>query len=297
MEFGLDNKILAVSIPIFVLLIAIEAFVDFRQKRDLYLQKDFVASQLMGIGSLVVGGVMKFLALVLYTFLYQFRIFEIGTEWWAWLILFFADDFTFYWHHRLSHEVRVLWAAHINHHSSVKMNLGTALRQSWAEQVYKYFWWAWLPLIGFAPMMIFIMLTISLVYQFFQHTELVRKLPKPIEWIFNTPSHHRVHHGSNIKYLDQNHAGILIIWDRLFGTFQEEDDKEPVKYGITTNIHTYNPFKIASHEYINLCHDVKRAKSFKDKLRYIFMPPGWSHDGEDLRARTLRKQMTEHAEA
>ena len=297
MEFGLDNKILAVSIPIFVLLIAIEAFVDFRQKRDLYLQKDFVASQLMGIGSLVVGGVMKFLALVLYTFLYQFRIFEIGTEWWAWLILFFADDFTFYWHHRLSHEVRVLWAAHINHHSSVKMNLGTALRQSWAEQVYKYFWWAWLPLIGFAPMMIFIMLTISLVYQFFQHTELVRKLPKPIEWIFNTPSHHRVHHGSNIKYLDQNHAGILIIWDRLFGTFQKEDDKEPVKYGITTNIHTYNPFKIASHEYINLCHDVKRAKSFKDKLRYIFMPPGWSHDGEDLRARTLRKQMTEHAEA
>ena len=137
----------------------------------------------------------------------------------------------------------------------------------------------------------------SLVYQFFQHTELVRKLPKPIEWIFNTPSHHRVHHGSNIKYLDQNHAGILIIWDRLFGTFQEEDDKEPVKYGITTNIHTYNPFKIASHEYINLYHDVKRAKSWKDKLRYIFMPPGWSHDGEDLRARTLRKQMTEHAEA
>lgn len=297
MEFGLDNKILAVSIPIFILLIAIEAFIDYRQKRHLYLKEDFVASQLMGIGSLVIGGVMKFLALLLYTFIYQFRIFEIGTEWWAWLILFFADDFTFYWHHRLSHEVRVLWAAHINHHSSVKMNLGTALRQSWAEQLYKYFWWCWLPLIGFAPMMIFIMQTISLVYQFFQHTELVRKLPKPIEWIFNTPSHHRVHHGSNIKYLDQNHAGILIIWDRLFGTFQEEDEKEPVKYGITTNIHTYNPFKIASHEYINLYHDVKRAKTFKDKLRYIFMPPGWSHDGEDLRARTLRKQMTQHAEA
>lgn len=297
MEFGLDNKILAVSIPIFILLIAIEAFIDYHQKRHLYLKEDFVASQLMGIGSLVIGGVMKFLALLLYTFIYQFRIFEIGTEWWAWLILFFADDFTFYWHHRLSHEVRVLWAAHINHHSSVKMNLGTALRQSWAEQLYKYFWWCWLPLIGFAPMMIFIMQTISLVYQFFQHTELVRKLPKPIEWIFNTPSHHRVHHGSNIKYLDQNHAGILIIWDRLFGTFQEEDEKEPVKYGITTNIHTYNPFKIASHEYINLYHDVKRAKTFKDKLSYIFMPPGWSHDGEDLRARTLRKQLTEHAEA
>lgn len=297
MELGLDNKILMVSIPIFILLILVEAFIDYRQKRNLYLKKDFIASQLMGIGSLVVGGGMKFLALLVYTFLYQFRLFDIPYEWWAWLLLFFADDFTFYWHHRLSHEVRVLWAAHVNHHSSVKMNLGTALRQSWAEQLYKYFWWCWLPLLGFAPMMIFIMQTVSLVYQFFQHTELVKKLPKPIEYVFNTPSHHRVHHGSNIRYLDQNHAGILIIWDRIFGTFQEEDEEEAVKYGITANINTYNPFKIASHEYISLFKDVRRANGLGNKLKYLFMPPGWSHDGEDLRARTLRKKLvndTEH---
>lgn len=234
---------------------------------------------------------MKYLALLIYTFLYQFRWFDLQNVWWVWLLLFFADDFTFYWHHRLSHEVRIFWAAHVNHHSSVHMNLGTALRQSWAEQLYKYFWWCWLPLIGFAPMMIFVMQTISLVYQFFQHTELIKKLPKPLEFIFNTPSHHRVHHGSNIRYLDQNHAGILIIWDRLFNTFQEEDETEKVIYGITNNIHTYNPFKIASHEFIALFKDVRRAPSLKNKLKYLFMPPGWSHDGEDLRAKTLRKNL------
>lgn len=293
MEFGLDNKILAISIVVFFILISIEAIIDYRQKKQLYATKDFFASISMGFGSLFVGGTMKFLALLVYTFLYQFRLFDLGSEWWVWVLIFFADDFTFYWHHRLSHEVRVLWAAHVNHHSSVRMNLGTALRQSWAEQLYKYVWWLWLPLVGFAPIMIIVMQTISLVYQFFQHTELIRKLPKPIEWIFNTPSHHRVHHGSNIKYLDQNHAGILIIWDRLFNTFQEEE--EQVKYGITVNIDSYNPFKIASHEYISLFKDVNRAKSLGDKLKYLFMPPGWSHDGEDQRARTLRKNIVNNA--
>lgn len=154
----------------------------------------------MGFGSVFFAGAMKTLAFFAYSYLYQFRLFDIGTEWWALILLLFADDFTFYWHHRLSHEVRILWAAHVNHHSSVKMNLGTALRQSWAEQLYKYFWWAWMPLIGFAPLMIFVMQTISLVYQFFMHTELVKKMPKTIEFIFNTPSHHRAHHGSNIKW-------------------------------------------------------------------------------------------------
>ena len=293
MEFGLDNKILAISIVVFFILISIEAIIDYKQKKNIYAKQDFFASISMGFGSLFVGGTMKFLALLVYTFLYQFRLFDLGSEWWVWVLIFFADDFTFYWHHRLSHEVRVLWAAHVNHHSSVRMNLGTALRQSWAEQLYKYVWWLWLPLVGFAPIMIIVMQTISLVYQFFQHTELIRKLPKPIEWIFNTPSHHRVHHGSNIKYLDQNHAGILIIWDRLFNTFQEEE--EQVKYGITVNIDSYNPFKIASHEYISLFKDVNRAKSLGDKLKYLFMPPGWSHDGEDQRARTLRKNIVNNA--
>lgn len=293
MKLTLDNVILAYSIPIFAVLIAIEAFISYKENKELYVGKDFLASISMGIGAVIIGAGMKTLAFIFYTFLYQFKNFDIGTQWWAWVLLFFADDFTFYWHHRLSHEVRLLWAAHINHHSSVKMNLGTALRQSWAELLYKYIWWSWLPIVGFAPIMIFAMQTISLVYQFFQHTELVKKLPKPIEFIFNTPSHHRVHHGSNIKYLDQNHAGVLIIWDKIFKTFQKEEEK-PV-YGITTNINTYNPLKIASHEFITLCKDVKKAPGLANKLKYIFYAPGWSHNGIDLRAKTLRKNIENEA--
>ena len=295
MDLTLDIKILIWAIPLFFSLILIEAYIDYRDKRELYLGKDFVASISMGLGSLFVNAAMKTLAFIAYSFIHQYAIIKnIEWQWWAWVVVFFADDFTFYWHHRLSHEVRVLWAAHINHHSSQKMNLGTALRQSWAEQLYKYIWWLWLPLLGFEPLMIFVMMSFSLIYQFFQHTELVRKLPKPIEFIFNTPSHHRAHHAVNPRYLDQNHAGILIIWDRLFGTFAEEiEDDKPV-YGITTNIDSYNIFYIASHEHQNLWKDLKNAPNFKDKLKYIFNPPGWSHTGEDQTARTLRQKYFEN---
>jgi len=134
------------------------------------------------------------------------------------------------------------------------------------------------------------MMSISLIYQFWPHTELIRKFPKWFEFIFNTPSHHRVHHASNVRYLDQNHAGILIIWDRLFGTFSEESKEEKPVYGLTKNITSYNPLVIVSHEYKDIWKDVQRAPSFSDKLKYLFYPPGWSHDGEDLRAKTLRRQ-------
>lgn len=294
MNLTLDIQILIWAIPLFISLILIEAYIDYRDKRDLYLGKDFVASISMGLGSLFVNAGMKVLAFAAYTFVHQYAIFKnIEWQWWAWILVLFADDFTFYWHHRLSHEIRVLWAAHVNHHSSQKMNLGTALRQSWAEQLYKYIWWLWLPLIGFQPLMIFVMMSISLIYQFFQHTELVRKFPKPIEFIFNTPSHHRAHHAVNPRYLDQNHAGILIIWDRLFGTFAEEIEEDKPVYGITNNINSYNILYIASHEFQNLWKDVKNAPTFADKLKYIFYPPGWSHTGVDQTAKTLRKNYFE----
>jgi sterol desaturase/sphingolipid hydroxylase (fatty acid hydroxylase superfamily) len=294
MGIPLDTKILIWAIPLFISLILIEAFLDYRQKKDWYERKDFIASISMGLGSLFIGGGMKVLAFIVYTIIHQFAIFEISwQDWWAWLILVFADDFTFYWHHRFSHEIRVLWAAHVNHHSSQRMNFGTALRQSWAEQLYKYIWWLWLPLVGFPPLMIFVMMSLSLIYQFFLHTEAVKKFPKPIEWFFNTPSHHRAHHAVNPRYLDQNHAGILIIWDRLFGTFAEEIDEDKPVYGITTNINSFNILYIATHEYQNLWKDIKQAPTFSDKLKYVFYPPGWSHTGEDQTAKTLRKHYYE----
>ncbi|HWB63838.1 MAG TPA: sterol desaturase family protein, partial [Chitinophagales bacterium] len=277
-------------IPFFLLAIATELFINWREQMNLYESKEALSSIGMGLGSLVINVVMKALAYGCYTILYQYRIFDLGWHWYTWVLILFADDFTFYWHHRLSHEIRLLWAAHVNHHSSQTLNLATALRQSWAEQLYKYFWWFWLPLVGFPPLMILMMMSISLIYQYWVHTELIRRLPRWYEFIFNTPSHHRVHHASNVRYLDQNHAGILIIWDRLFGTFApERDDDKPI-YGLTKNIETYNLFKIASHEFVAIWHDVKSAPTFKDKLKYIFYPPGWSHNGPDLRARTLRRQ-------
>lgn len=279
------------AIPFFLTLIAIELFINWRESLELYEKKEALSSIGMGLGSLVINVVMKGLAYGAYTILYQHRLFDLGWTWYAWVLILFADDFTFYWHHRLSHEIRVLWAAHVNHHSSTTLNLATALRQSWAEQLYKYFWWFWLPLVGFPPLMILMMMSISLIYQYWVHTELIRRLPRWYEFIFNTPSHHRVHHASNVRYLDQNHAGILIIWDRMFGTFTEERDDDKPVYGITKNINTYNLFKIAGHEFVDLWHDVKRAPTFKDKLKYIFYPPGWSHDGPDHRARSLRKQL------
>ena len=279
------------AIPFFLILISIELYVNWKQQLELYEKKEALSSIGMGLGSLVIDILMKGLALGTYTILYQYRLFDIGWHWWAWVLILFADDFTFYWHHRLSHEVRILWAAHVNHHSSTTLNLATALRQSWGEQFYKYIWWIWMPLVGFNPLMMLMMMSFSLIYQYWVHTELIKRLPSWYEFIFNTPSHHRVHHASNIRYLDQNHAGILIIWDRMFGTFSPEMDNEKPIYGITKNINTYNLFKIAGHEFVDVYHDVKRAPSFKDKLIYIFYPPGWSHDGPDLRAKTLRKNL------
>ncbi|MCS6818397.1 MAG: sterol desaturase family protein [Chitinophagales bacterium] len=287
----LEKEPVVYAIPFFLLLIGIELYLNWKEQRQLYHGKEAISSIAMGLGSMVVNIFMKALAFAAYSWLHQFRLFDIGWHWWSWLLILFADDFTFYWHHRLSHEIRILWAAHVQHHSAQTLNLAIALRQSWTELLYKYVWWCWLPLIGFEPLMILMMMSISLIYQFWPHTEIIKKLPRWFEFIFNTPSHHRVHHASNPRYLDQNHAGILIIWDRLFGTFTEEKENDKPVYGLTKNIDSYNPLVIVSHEYKSIWEDVKRAPTFADKLKYIFYPPGWSHDGPDLRAKTLRKQV------
>jgi sterol desaturase/sphingolipid hydroxylase (fatty acid hydroxylase superfamily) len=281
-------------VPGFAILILLEFYVGYRDKIKLHEPKDSLASIGMGMGSLVLGVGVKFAAFGAFLYLYQFDVLglkqHLGMDkWYAWVFLFFADDLSFYWHHRLSHHIRILWAAHINHHSSVNYNLAVALRQSWTELFYKYFFWLWLPLIGFHPIMIFTMIGVSLIYQFWVHTKVIKSLG-PLEWFMNTPSHHRVHHASNTRYLDRNHAGILIIWDRLFGTFQKELKEDPVVYGITSNINTHNLFKIAFHEFQNIWNDVKSAPSIRTKLGYMLMAPGWSHDGRSKTSNQLREE-------
>ena len=276
------------AIPGFVILLIAEVLITAKQQKDYYDAKDTASSLAMGIGNVIIGLVGKIIVFGAYSLVYQFRLFTIDmTQWWAWVILFFADDFSYYWFHRISHSSRYFWASHVVHHSSMKYNLGTALRQTWTGSITGAFiFWIWLPIVGFSPIAIMTMQAISLLYQFWIHTELINKLPAPIEFIFNTPSHHRVHHGSDLDYLDKNHAGILIIWDRIFGTFELERNRPT--YGLTSNINSHNPVRIAFHEWTAIGQDIRRAGSIRNALGYIFGPPGWSHDGSRKTTKQLR---------
>ena len=276
------------AIPAFIVLLVTEVIVTARHQKDYYDAKDTAGSLAMGIGNVIIGFVGKAIVFGAYSLVYQFRLFTVDmTQWWAWVMLFFADDFSYYWFHRISHSSRYFWASHVVHHSSMKYNLGTALRQTWTGNLTGAFvFWLWLPLLGFSPLVVMTMQAISLLYQFWIHTEHIRKLPAPIEWLFNTPSHHRVHHGSDLAYLDKNHAGVLIIWDRLFGTFEPERNRPT--YGLTTNLNSHNPVRIAFHEWRAIARDLRRAGSWRNALGYLFGPPGWSHDGSRKTTKQLR---------
>jgi sterol desaturase/sphingolipid hydroxylase (fatty acid hydroxylase superfamily) len=289
------SLLLYVAIPWFIATMLVEARLIPRARAAgrssavPYERKDTRASITMGFCNLLASAAATVVNVPLYAFLYTHRLFELGSGPLVWVALLFAEDFTYYAWHRSSHEVRLMWAAHVNHHSSEHFNLSTALRQSWTTPLTIPFFYFWLPLFGFRPEMIVTQISLSLLYQYWIHTELIGTLG-PIEWIMNTPSHHRVHHGSNVEYLDRNHAGIFIIWDRLFGTFEPE--KAPVVYGLTKNIETFRPLWIAFHEWAALFADVRRAASFGERLQYLFRPPGWSPDGSTLTADQMRRKMS-----
>jgi sterol desaturase/sphingolipid hydroxylase (fatty acid hydroxylase superfamily) len=202
----------------------------------------------------------------------------------VWLLAFIFYDFLFYWMHRAGHEVRMMWASHVNHHSSEHYNLSTALRQSWTEHFFAWgFWWP-LALVGL-PFEVFITIsTVNLLYQYWLHTELIGDMGA-FGWLFNTPAFHRVHHGVNLEYLDKNYAGMFIIWDRMFGTFEPEVAQ--VRYGITTKLETYNPVKVAFHEWVAMFHDARQAKTWRGRLGIFLRPPGWREDGQHETVKAL----------
>ncbi|HWF56479.1 MAG TPA: sterol desaturase family protein [Solirubrobacteraceae bacterium] len=262
--------------PFFVMLLIVE-WLTFRHASEDAMRgydvKDTATSLSMGAGNLVINLGWKLVVVAIYSGVYELTPLRVPSDaWWAWVLLFFADDLAYYWFHRISHEVRVFWASHVVHHSSRHYNLSTALRQTWVPMTAFPFW---LPLavIGIKPWMIVLEQSVSLTYQFFIHTERVARLPPPIEAVLNTPSHHRAHHGANQIYLDKNYGGILIIWDRLLGTFQGET--EAVRYGLTKNIATHNPARVAFHEYAAIARDVRRARGWRERLGYAFGGPGW----------------------
>ena len=292
-EFAKDDLIYW-FVPIFFLAVVLEYYYGRARNLDLHQADDTKASFWMMFYVMIADIIPKLVGFALIYYLHEISPLRdvVGRQWWAWGLLFLLDDVTYYWFHRLNHQVRIMWAGHVNHHSAVRMHYATALRQGVGERFHKYFFWAPLALLGFDALMIFMMMSINLFYQFWTHTETIRRLPRPIEWLFNSPSHHRVHHASNIRYLDTNHAGVLILWYRLFGSYAEELDAEPPIYGLTENLESQRPVNVLMHEYRAIWRDVKRAPRWQDKLRYIFWAPGWSHDGPDKRAKVLRAQVS-----
>lgn len=290
----LNDPLMAWMLPVYIIALVLSIWQSARREKEVYAAADTWSSLSMLVASAIVEALPKLAAVGLMLWLERLSPLQdtVGRQWWAWLLLFFLDDLCYYLFHRSNHEWRLFWAGHVNHHSSQYLNLATALRQGVGERVPKYLYWLLLPLLGFDVVMILTMISLNLFYQFWIHLPGFKQLPAPIEWLFNTPSHHRVHHASNPRYLDRNHGGVLIIWDRLFGTFQAELPSELPKYGLTVNLESNHPWTVLTHEYRALWKDLRRADLWRDRLRYLFGPPGWSHDGPDKSAQTLRDKLT-----
>lgn len=282
-------ELTTLAIPAFFFLIGVEAFVATRRQQHVHEVRDSMTSLAMGAGNALLAIGYKVLILGIFTALWQVRIFDLGHGIAAWVALIFAEDLCYYWFHRTHHEVRILWASHVSHHSSRYYNLATALRQSWTSALTGMVFWAPLPLLGFDPLMVLVAQQISLLYQFWIHTEVIDRLG-PLETVMNTPSHHRVHHAANLRYLDRNYAGIFIIWDKIFGTFEQESYDEAPIYGLTKNIDTYNPVRVAFHEWVACLRDAMNAQSLSQAWHYLTQPPGWSPDGSTLTARQMQKR-------
>lgn len=270
-----------ISIPIFALLIAIEAWLLVRQSRENYDRRDTWTNIALGFGSVAFGLLFGLFNGLTYLWLYDITPLKMPMNaWWAWLILLFADDFCYYWFHRVSHESRFFWNFHVVHHSSNKFNLSVAVRQSWFSGIAHWIFYLPLALLGFPLWAYVFMHGFNLLYQFWIHTELVDKLPRPVEFFLNTPSHHRVHHGVNTQYLDKNYAGVFMIWDRMFGTFVEEDEK--VRYGITTPLASYNWLWINSHAWAEMWSAMKTKKTILGKIRCIYGSPNMNFEEKAL---------------
>jgi sterol desaturase/sphingolipid hydroxylase (fatty acid hydroxylase superfamily) len=275
------------AIPAFVLFMALELLslrlLDEDEAGNYagYDARDSRTNIIMGLGSLVVNGSARVGALIGYAALYALTPLRLDPHrWYTWVFALLVVDVIWYGYHRASHRVRLMWAAHQAHHNSQRFNYTTAVRQKW-NPWFELVFWVPLPLLGMPPWLIFTSFSVNLIFQFFVHTERVGRLPAPIEFVFNTPSHHRVHHASDPDYLDKNYAGILIIWDRMFGSYAEETHRPT--YGLTTNIDSFNPFRLQYYEYAAIARDIRAARSWRERLGYLFAPPGWHPQpiGED----------------
>lgn len=273
--------------PVLLVLALAEALLYRRIRKKPFAWRASLASLLVAVGYQISNLVGFQLTGGAFLWLYQFAPVHYAMDrWYHWLLLFLGLEFFYYWFHRAGHEIRWFWATHSVHHSPEEINLSAAYRLGWTGHITLYpFFFAPLVLLGFSPKDVFTMLSINLLYQFWLHTELIPPL-RALELIFNTPSLHRVHHAVNPRYLDTNYGGVLIIFDRLFGTYVAET--EPCKFGLITQVNSHNPLRIAFFEWLKIARDLRTARDLRSVLGYLFGPPGWQPDGKGLTTRNLR---------
>lgn len=278
-----------IAIPIFAFLIAVEAYFTARENRENFDRRDTWTNIFLGFGSVAWGAVFGLATGYFYLTAYEFAPHKMPMETvWAWAILLFVDDFAYYWFHRISHKVRFFWNFHVVHHSSSQYNLSVAVRQSWFSGIAHWIFYLPIALLGFPFWAFATMHGLNLIYQFWIHTERVKRLGF-LELVLNTPSHHRVHHGVNNQYLDKNYAGIFIVWDRMFGTFVEES--EVPRYGIIKPLNSYNLLRINTHGWAEMLAVLKLKKTLRSKLRCIFGAPAMEFEEPNLPAANIGKQI------
>ena len=267
------NEIYAIGAPIVLAMIFFEILVSNFQNQNFYKRSDTLCTIGLLLGNIIVAFAIKGTVLAFHIYLYQFRAFDFVNQipiWALWIITFISIDLVFYIYHRMSHRIRFLWAIHLSHHSSEEMNFAVSFRQAWFGPISKIPFFMVLPLLGFDPTIVAVAGVISTLWGIVGHTQVISKLG-PLEWIFNTPSHHRVHHGSNRQYIDKNYGNLLIIWDRMFGTFEPEEEK--VKFGLVNNVNTFNPVKVTFMAWMSMIKDLKQKNSFFEAIKVIFGPP------------------------
>lgn len=293
MQSTRETWFLLMSVPLYVILIGAEIFLSNWGSKKLYTFKDTLQNIYLSLinGSLdLLLRALFYISVLMWSYHHQF--FTIHNVYIYWIALFFLEDFAFYIEHRIDHYSRLFWAVHVTHHSSEEFNLTTGFRSSVFQPVYRFIYFVPIALMGFHPLDIVFMYSITQTYGILVHTKYINKMPRWFEAVFVSPSHHRVHHASNVRYLDKNMGMCLIIWDRMFGTFQEELPGDPIKYGLTKPVaNPDNPLKIIFHEWHSISKDLRKKSGLFTKIKYIFMPPGWSHDGSSKTARELRKEL------
>lgn len=283
--------LIKISLPIYIVVIGFEFFYSQFKNKGLYSGKGIIANTYLTLLNMGLDILVRGLCLFILYFFYQYKFVSLAA--WPvlyWLTLIIAEDFMYYWLHRIDHYCRFFWAVHVTHHNSEEFNLTVGFRSSVFQPLYRFIYFIPLALIGFDAMDIMFAYSATQIFGILVHTQTINKLGF-LEYIIVTPSHHRVHHGSNVQYLDKNMGMFLIIWDKLFGTFQAEDQNNPVKYGLTKNIESNNPITVVFHEWQNIFKDLKKQTSFKNKLLYVFGPPGWSHDGSTKTSSQLRAEL------